>query len=202
MCAGVLRRPAKPVKLPRTWPPLRAKAALALVIVTFLSGCSAVLPPSAFEGTEPEMRPEAFFAGRTASTGVLENRSGAPTQRFQVQGRGRSLPDGRFQLVQSITFQGQPPRERTWVLTKVDGHHYQGTLTDARGPVRAEAYGNVFRVTYPMKEPALGRMEQWLYLQPDGQTVVNEATISLLGVTAAHLSERITHSAVDGTRGP
>ena len=102
------------------------------------------------------------------------------------------MPDGRFVLVQRIAFEGQPPRERTWTLTRVDDHHYVGTLTDATGGVRAEAYGNLFHLTYPMKDPPFGRMEQWLYLQPDGHTVLNEATVSLLGVTAAHLSERIT----------
>jgi hypothetical protein len=190
------------VKLPRIRPWPKPNGALALVSLTFLSGCSAVLPPPAFEGTAPEMRPEAFFAGQTTSTGVLENRSGAPTQRFQVQGSGELRPDGRLQLVQSITFEGQPPRERTWVLTKVDDHHYVGTLSDASGSVHAEAYGNLFYVNYPMKEPSLGRMEQWLYLQPDGRTVVNESTVSLLGITAVRLSERITHSAVDGTGEP
>jgi hypothetical protein len=44
-----------------------------------------------------------------------------------------------------------------------------------------------------MASPAGAWMEQWLYLQPDGRTVVNEATISLLGLVVARLSERITH---------
>ena len=140
------------------------------------------------------MRPEIFFAGFTNSSGILENRSGEPTDRFRVQGDGHGLPGGRFVLVQHIEFEGQSPRERTWTLTRVDEHHYSGTLTDAAGPVRAEAYGNLFHLIYPMTDPPLGRMEQWLYLQPDGQTVLNEATVSLLGITVAHLSERITHS--------
>jgi hypothetical protein len=32
-----------------------------------------------------------------------------------------------------------------------------------------------------------------MYLQPDGRTVMNEATVRVLGIVAAHLSERITH---------
>ena len=35
-------------------------------------------------------------------------------------------------------------------------------------------------------------MEQWLYLQPDGRSVMNEATVRVFWVVVAHLSERIT----------
>lgn len=31
------------------------------------------------------------------------------------------------------------------------------------------------------------------YLQPDGCTVINEATVRVFGVVVTHLSERITH---------
>jgi hypothetical protein len=34
------------------------------------------LPPSAFEGSTPIMRPERLFAGTTRSTGVLDTRDG------------------------------------------------------------------------------------------------------------------------------
>jgi hypothetical protein len=30
-------------------------------------------------------------------------------------------------------------------------------------------------------------------LQPDGRTVVNEASVSVFGITVARVSERITH---------
>jgi hypothetical protein len=182
---------------------LKSIAALVL-LAAGLGGCAKVLPPSAFEGGTPAMRPEIFFAGRTRSTGVLENRSGAPTRRFHVEGSGQALPDGSFQLVQRITFGHDAPTSRTWILRRLDAHHYTASLTDASGPVRAEAYGNLFHLRYPMKTPFEGEMEQWLYLQPDGRTVVNEATVSIFGVIVAHLSERITHEdpATSGAGGP
>ncbi len=141
------------------------------------------------------MRPEIFFAGTTTSTGVLENRDGAPTERFHVEGHGQMLPDGSFRLDQSVAFGHSAPKMRSWVMQRVDAHHYAATLTDASGPVKGEAYGNLFHLSYPMKTPFGGEMEQWLYLQPDGHTVVNEATVSVFGIVVAHLSERITHEA-------
>ena len=164
-----------------------------LLVAANLGGCATALSPSAFEADRPELRPEVFFAGATRSTGVLENRDGAPTRRFQVEGSGLALPDGSFRLDQTIGFEHDAPRTRTWILHRLDRHRYTATLTDASGTVTGEAYGDLFHLRYAMKSPAGGRMEQWLYLQPDGRTVVNEATVRLFGIVVAHLSERITH---------
>lgn len=163
----------------------------ALFSTAVLGGCASTLPPVAFAAATPEMRPERFFAGITRSTGVLENRGGAPTGRLRVEGVGTALPDGRFRLDQTVTFEGKPSETRTWVMRRLDAHRYAATLTDASGEVEGEAYGNLFHLRYPMRSPVGGRMEQWLYLQPDGRTVVNEATIRVLGIVAARLSERI-----------
>ena len=158
-----------------------------------VGGCAPALAPAAFDGGALQLRPEVFFAGATSSSGVLENRSGAPMRRLHVKGSGLAQPDGSFRLEQNITFDRDAPRTRTWVMRRVDSHHYTGTLTDASGPVEAEAYGDLFHLRYPMKTPFGGHMEQWMYLQPDGHTVMNEATIRVFGIVVAHLSERITH---------
>jgi len=162
-------------------------------LIASLGGCTSALPPSAFDGGHPEMRPEAFFAGATSSSGVIEDRAGAPTQRFHVRGAGQLLADGSFRLEQTIGFDRDPPQTRTWIMRRTGTHLYSASLTDASGPVEGEAYGDLFHLRYPMKTPAGGQMEQWMYLQPDGRTVVNEATIRVLGIVVAHLSERITH---------
>jgi hypothetical protein len=160
-----------------------------------LTGCSSALPPSAFAGGTPAMRPEIFFAGPTRSSGVLENRSGVPTSRLQVEGCGKTLADGSFRLDQIVHFSTGKPEVRIWLVHRIDAHRYEGTLTDASGPVKAEAYGNLFHVLYPMASPIGGQLEEWMYLQPDGKTVMNETTIFVFGVVAAHLAERITHEA-------
>ncbi len=158
-----------------------------------LTGCLSPLQPDQFAAETPEMRPDLFFLGSTRSTGVLETSGGAPSQLFHVEGIGTRLPDGRLQLDQTITFEHQPATTRRWLLTETGPHQYRGSLTDASGPVAAEAYGNLFHLRYPMQHPFGGRMEQWLYLQPDGHTLVNEATVTLFGLfVVAHLSERIT----------
>lgn len=150
----------------------------------------ATLPLERFGSQTPEMRPETFFAGATHSFGVQETRSGAPSKVFRVDGEGAPQADGGFRLIQTVRFEGKPPERRTWIMRRVGDHAYRASLTDASGEVVGEAYGNVFHLRYPLKKVA--RMEQWLYLQPDGRTVLNEATVSVAGVVITRLSERIS----------
>ena len=177
-------------------PAARSRAAsllaASLLAAVGLAGCAPVLAPESFAGREPVMDPLAFFAGPTRSRGVLEAASGAPSERFTVEGEGRTLPGGGFELIQRVAFQGKPERTRRWVLRRTGPHAYTGTLTDASGPVRAEAYGDLFHLSYPLKGVPFGAMEQWLYLQPDHTTVVNEAVVRIAGVAIRRLSERIS----------
>ena len=172
-------------------PALCGLAALSAVAVT---ACAPVLAPERFEGRGPEMRPERFFAGATESQGVLEDASGAPLQRFTVQGRGEALSDGAFRLDQTLAFEGQPTRTRTWLIRSTGPHSYTATLTDAAGPFAAEAYGDLFHLRYRLKGVPTGTVEQWLYLQADGRTVVNELVARVAGMTVRRVSERISRA--------
>ena len=166
------------------------RTAFAMAALLATGGCIATLPAERFAAEEPQMRPEVFFAGATHSFGVLETRSGAPAKIFHVDGHGAAQADGTFRLDQTVTFDGQPPQRRTWLMRPTGPHAYRARLTDASGEVIGEAYGALFHLHYPYR--SLARMEQWLYLQPDGRTVLNEATMTVAGVVVARLSERIS----------
>ena len=186
-------RSARTRPLPRGAGVLR-RAGLALIPLAALclAGCLPVRSVETFADRSPEMRPETFFAGSLHSWGVLETRSGAPSATFQVESHGEPQPDGSFRLDQIISFDGKASRTRSWSLRRASAHGYTAILTDASGPVRGEAYGNLFHLTYLTKSPAGGSMEQWLFLQPDGRTVLNEATVRVAGLVVARLSERIS----------
>jgi hypothetical protein len=187
-----MRRPFTVARSRAVTPRLPLPAALAAAAL--LAGCAPTLAPADFAERRPELRPERFFAGETRSQGVLEAASGAPSQRFTVAGHGEALPDGGFRLDQRVAFEGRPPRMRSWRLRATGPHQYEGVLTDAAGPVRAEAYGDLFHLRYRLKGVPFGAMEQWLYLQADGATVVNEAVVRIAGVPVRRLSERISRT--------
>ena len=164
----------------------RLSIALALGCAGAIGGCAGDAFRSTAAGA-PIFRPDAFFAGATTGTGTLKV-IGRDRVETYVEGTGRSLPDGTFKLRQRVTEGAKPPRTRTWLLRPAGDGRWTGTLTDATGPVAAEVRGNMFHVKYD--GDGVG-VEQWLYLQPDGRTVLNTLVARKIGVTVARLEETI-----------
>ena len=161
------------------------------VFALLLSGCVHPVDLPRFARETPEMRPEVFFAGASHGEPVLHNPRGKPVARMRVDSFGTRLADGSFRLDQTITDAKGKVSTRFWIMTPIDAHRYRATLSDAAGPVSAEAYGNVFHLRYRFKKPFV-MIDQWLYLQSDGRTVLNEGVITMPGRVIARLSEVIT----------
>lgn len=140
--------------------------------------------------TTPAFDPVAVFAGHTHGDGVLEQRFGKG-RHLSVEGNGYRSADGTFQLDQTITYDDSTKETRRWVLRRRDATSWTATLSDAKGEVAAETNGNLFHLRYQIRSPKV-YMEQWLYLQPDGRSVLNLAQVTVLGVPYARLSETIT----------
>ncbi|MDQ3170919.1 MAG: DUF3833 family protein [Acidobacteriota bacterium] len=169
----------------------RARALLlVLPVALVLSGCLGGIGGAETPASAPAFRPEAFFAGATRGEGMLEKRVGADRS-FHVSGAGHLEGDGTFVLVQTVTYaDGKAGERRVFRLRRVNETEYAGTLTGASGPVWARVDGNAFHVRYKMKRAMA--MEQWIHLQPDGRTALNRATVRLLGMPVARVSETIT----------
>ena len=139
----------------------------------------------------PVFDPVAFFAGRTEGRGSLAvaMRHRKPTW---VDGLGIVTPDGGIDLVQDVRLGDGKPRHRTWHLRRVAIGRYSGTLSDARGPVTGVVEGNCLHLRFAMKGGL--RAQQWLYLQPGGQTARNWMIVTKFGVPVAHLAETIVRT--------
>ncbi len=161
-----------------------------------LSGCLAALPPRPPIDPRTAFDPTRFFAGRTLGEGTLDVRVGTD-RALRVEGNGRTDSTGTFRLDQSIVFAKGKSEQRVWLLQRIDATHFRATLSDAQGPVRAESDGSRLHLRYLLRHPAV-YMEQWMYLQPDGRTVVNLAQVTVLGIPWARLAETITR--VDSAR--
>ena len=138
--------------------------------------------------------PVAFFTGRTTSSGVRETRGGNPQETVTTSTSGHVV-NGVLVLEQELRFANRPPQHRSWRIRKLDAHHYEATANDIVGVARGEAYGNVFHWTFtlalsPGNPLANVRMSQWMYLQPDGQTMVNHTTIRKFGFVVAQVTEQ------------
>ena len=166
---------------------------VALPALALLAGCVAAPPLASLESATPVFSPEHFFAGRTDGTGSLRI-AFAGRNALRVEGHGRVEPDGTLVIDQRIEQDGKRPAIRQWRMRSDRPGHWTGTLTDADGPVSADAQGNCFHIRYRMKSGGLS-VEQWLYLQPDARTVRNRMTLRKWGVPVAGLEETIVKRA-------
>ena len=156
------------------------------------AGCAS-LAPRQFASTGPAFDPQAFFAGRVHSWGVFENRAGAPTRRFTTASVGR-WEGNTLLLDQKFTYQEGTHQQRHWRIRRVDDHRFEATANDVVGTATGEAYGNAFRWEYTVAlkpgNPLFDvRLKQWMYLQADGRSMVNRATVSKFGVEVAQVTE-------------
>lgn len=164
-------------------------ASLAII----LSGCG-TMNVAQFDGGKPELDPIEFFAGRTSSAGVLETRGGTPSEIVTTKTIGAW--DGETLRLEQDLVIGGKRQHRSWRIRKLDAHHYEATANDMVGTTaRGEAYGNVFHWSFtltlsPGNPFAHVRMSQWMYLQPDGRTLINHSTIRKLGIVVAQVTEQ------------
>ncbi len=136
-----------------------------------------------------EFTPQSGFGGDSHGNGSLKLLFGK-LRPFHVESHGIQQDDGIFRLEQTVTFQGDPPQDRLWLLTTISPHHYSATLSDAAGPVTGTSTGPHLSLKYRVKGPLV--MHQELELLQDGRTIDNVGTLTLLGIPVGHMHETIT----------
>lgn len=164
-------------------------ACFALLLTAFApaSGRAAPMAPE-LAAAHPVFSVERFFLGRTRGEGSLKIMlRGAEVVR--VEGNGWVEKDGTLVLEQMVSRGARPAQKRQWRLRPAGPGSYAGTLTDAGGPIQGEVRGNLFHLSYAMKDGA--EAEQWIYLQADGRTALNRMRIRKFGMNVAHLEETI-----------
>ncbi len=158
--------------------------AAVLFAAAALQGCTSMKPED-FADKEPRFRLEEFFPGRTAASGIFQDRFGNLRRSFQVD--IRSTWDGTvLTLVEDFVYDDGETEQRIWKLTKLDENNWEGTTADAVGKARGQSFGNAFRFAYDFNlKVGEGRwkvhFDDWMWLQPDG-TVINRAYISKFGL--------------------
>lgn len=157
------------------------------------SGCASK-PIETFVNERPIFKPETFFAGHTHSWGIFETRSGKPAEILHTETWGHS--DGNIlRFEQDIVFEHGARQHRSWLVRRLDEHNYSATGTGIVGTARGEAYGNTFHLDFTLDAlpgNPLGHvhMSQWMYLQPDGVTLVNRDTLTKAGVIITEITEQ------------
>ena len=166
--------------------------------LALLLGCSPPLPVASFSGDGPAFDPVQFFQGNIKSWGVLENRSGEPTEIVRTQGRGVADGADGVHFPQRVQVGHDAPTMRDWHMRRVGPGRFEATATDMVGTVQGEAAGRAFHWTWTLAtrpgNPLTNvSMDQWWYLQDDG-SMLNRTIISKLGIVAAEVTEHFVRT--------
>jgi len=158
-----------------------------------LAGCGAPLRPEAFAGTTPAFDPVAFWTGRTASWGVIENRDGAPTSIITTTTDGTAEGDGGLHMVQRLVDNGKDS-VRDWHIRRIGKGQFEATANDIVGVARGAPSGRTLHWTWTLAaKPGNAlfnvEMEQWMYLADNG-TLLNRTIVTKFGVRLAEISEQ------------
>ena len=168
----------------------------AAALCAALAGCGKPMTTERFAGTTPAFDPLVYWTGHTHSWGVVENRSGAPSEIVQTDCVGEAEgPDG-LHMRQTLTEGDGTVTHRDWHLRRLSAGHFTATANDMAGTAEGVAAGRVFHwdwvwATKPGNALLNVTMSQWMYGMADG-TMMNRTTVSKLGVIVAEVSEQFS----------
>jgi hypothetical protein len=132
--------------------------------------------------------PVEFFRGRTHGEGTLKIILQA-SKHITVDSVGRTEKDGALLLEQVVHEPGKPARIRHWRLRQVAPDRFEGTLTDASGPVRVTVEDNdAIRIRYTAKDHL--EFDQ-LLTAVSATEVRNRTRVKRFGIVVAHFTESI-----------
>ena len=162
---------------------------LLLMAAIALSGCTARIDD--YAGTTPVLKLEEFFNGPLVAYGMIQDRSGQVTQRFEVEMVGTwDGPEGV--LDEQFVWDDGRKEERIWYLTKVGENRYNGTASDvvgvAEGTVQGHALHWVYKLQVPVGERTLNiTLDDWMFLI-DENRLINRTEMRYFGFRVGEIT--------------
>ena len=186
-------RAPRPVPRYRSYALMKNNVIAALLSLFALAGCSS-LKPESFSSTTPVIDPVKFFGGHTHSAGVIESRSGKPSERITTQTAG-VFANGILSMEQDLHSEDSKPTHRNFKFKIIDAHHVEATGSDITGTAHGELYGNYFTWSFRLKVADKGlvqhvNMTQCMYLMPDGKTLIIRSIIRKFGIIVKEITEQ------------
>ena len=144
--------------------------------------------PSALATPDPRLDLTAFFTGKRHADNVLKIAFHRPAPLI-VDSVGGKGDRGDFVLIDTIHEGDKPVRTRKWIMHEVGPGHFNGSLSDATGPVDIVVNGNSAIIQYVMKGGLHVREE--MDLLGDGKTLANHVVVKKFGLKFASVEGKI-----------
>lgn len=140
-----------------------------------------------FKDGSPRFELESFFLGETKAWGLFQDRFGTVRRQFTVDITG-TVEGDILTLVEDFDYSDGEQERRVWTIRRTGPDSYEGTADGVVGTAAGRIAGNAFHWRYDFDLPVGERtwrvtFDDWMFLQPDGQVVLNRADVIKWGMT-------------------
>lgn len=162
-----------------------------LIAVLTLTGCCSRMNIESYSNLSPKVDVKEYFSGPIKAWGIVQDRKGRVTTRFDVLMVG-SWDGDRGVLEEDFTYYDGRQQRRVWTITKTGENTYEGTADDIIGKATGQQNGSAVRWAYDMNlevgdKTYKIRFDDWMWLMNDG-VLVNRSYLKKFGLTVAELT--------------
>ena len=166
------------------------KGIMLMAFMTLLSACTGPKLDH-YKGTEPSMDIQEYFTGPIKAWGLVQDRKGHVTRRFDVTMVG-SWDGDTGTLEEHFDYYDGKTQKRTWTIKKITDSEYQGTAGDIIGEAKGNVQGNAVRWVYEMDLDVGDKtyritFDDWMFLMNDG-ILINRSYLKKFGFKVAELT--------------
>ncbi len=163
-------------------------AGVVLMLTGLLSACSNSV--SMYKDFSPTLSLESFLNGRIVGTGLIEDWRGRVTRQFDFTGEAVWL-NHECTFNETMSYYDGHVDHRTWIITKVNDHYYEGKARDVIGVAKIFISGNAMNWQYKMDikvDNSVYRLsfDDWMYLM-NNDTLINKNSFKKFGLTVGSL---------------
>lgn len=161
-----------------------------LGVIMLLSACAST-PIEIYKDTTPQVSLEKFFDGPIKGWGILQDRSGNVTRRFDIDMHG-SWQGDTGTLKEKFVFYDGEKQERIWTIRKTGENTYEGSADDILDKATGKSSGSAVQWKYQMDLPVGDTtyritFDDWMFQMNDG-VLVNRSYLKKFGFTVAELT--------------
>jgi hypothetical protein len=144
-----------------------------------------------YSETKPDFDLQSYFNGPIKAWGIVQDRSGKVTRRFDVTMVG-SWEGDTGTLKENFVYYDGKTQERTWTIKRLSQSNYEGTAGDIVGTAQGKVAGSAMRWDYQMDLSVDGSVyritfDDWMFLMNDG-VLINRSYLKKFGLTVGELT--------------
>lgn len=159
-------------------------------LMTLITACTG--PSLAqYKQDNPPLDLKTYFSGPIKAWGLVQDRKGQVTRRFDVIMHG-SWEGNVGTLEEQFEYYDGETDKRVWTITQISAAKYEGKADDIIDKAVGTVSGNTMRWAYVMDLPVGDTtykitFDDWMFLMNDG-VLINRSYLKKFGITMAELT--------------